>query len=125
MTNRPTFYHAFFLLLFSVMIYSCGHQDDTEIILETTEVSQVSREVQGLLAKNTCLGCHRIDKKLIGPSYLEIAQRKYTKEELITLIKEPQPKNWPDYPPMAPMQWVNGEELATIADWIASLEVNE
>jgi cytochrome c len=56
---------------------------------------------------------------------LEIAQRKYTKEELITLIKEPQPKNWPDYPPMAPMQWVNGEELATIADWIASLEVNE
>lgn len=125
MANRPTSCPAFFILFFTTMAFSCGSQDDTEYSVENISTSEVSQELSGLLAKNTCLGCHRVDKKLIGPSYLEIAKRKYTKEELINLIKQPKPKNWPDYPPMAPMQWVNGEELATIADWIASLEVNE
>ena len=125
MANRPTSCPAFFILFFAAVAFSCGSQDDTEYSVENISTSEVSQELSGLLAKNTCLGCHRVDKKLIGPSYLEIAKRKYTKEELINLIKQPKPKNWPDYPPMAPMQWVNGEELATIADWIASLEVNE
>lgn len=125
MANHPKSCPAFFILFFTAMTFSCDSPDDTESSVENSSTSEVSHELKGLLAKNTCLGCHRVDKKLIGPSYLEIAKRKYTKEELISLIRQPQPKNWPDYPPMAPMQWVNGEELATIADWIASLEVNE
>jgi len=125
MINRSTFYPAFFILFFTALVFSCSGGDDKGTSEENREISLVSPELKSLLAKNTCLGCHRVDKKLIGPSYLEIAKRKYTKEELISLIKQPQPKNWPDYPPMAPMEWVNGEELATIADWIASLEVDE
>ena len=60
--------------------------------------------------------------KLIGPSYSEIATRGYSEEEIIELIKNPDQKNWPDYPPMAPITWVAEKELATIASWIKSLE---
>lgn len=83
--------------------------------------SDIPEEVKKLLAKNTCLGCHKLDKKLVGPSYLEVAERGYTKEELIALIRQPKPEHWPDYPPMAPMEWVAGEDLEVIAGWLAEL----
>ncbi|OAB29580.1 c-type cytochrome [Flavobacterium fryxellicola] len=28
-----------------------------------------------LIAKSDCIGCHKLDKKLIGPSYLDIAKK--------------------------------------------------
>ena len=62
-----------------------------------------------------------MDKKLIGPSFLAIAKRGYTDKELVQLIKEPVPENWSDYPPMAPMAWVEGEQLEAMAAWITSL----
>lgn len=71
------------------------------------------------------MGCHKMDKKLIGPSYLEIARRGYSEEQIVALIKYPVPKNWPEYPPMAPITWLANEDLTTIATWITSLEENE
>jgi len=57
----------------------------------------------------------------VGPSFLAIAQRGYTEKELVQLIKEPVPENWSDYPPMAPMAWVEKEQLEAMAAWITSL----
>lgn len=81
----------------------------------------IPSEMKSILAKNTCLGCHKIDSKLVGPSFLDIAQRGYTQKELVQLIKEPVPENWPDYPPMAPMAWVESEQIEAMAAWIAAL----
>jgi cytochrome c len=67
------------------------------------------------------LGCHRLDKKLIGPSYTDIAGKEYSVDELVRLMQEPQPENWPDYPPMASMSFVAVEDLTTIAEWIVQL----
>src|SRR5690606_20129854 len=39
------------------------------------------KEVEGLLAKYTCIACHNPDKKQIGPSYTDIAKRKYSNEK--------------------------------------------
>tara|TARA_B100000900_G_scaffold415064_1_gene443640 strand:- start:2694 stop:2984 length:291 start_codon:yes stop_codon:yes gene_type:complete len=91
----------------------------------TAKKSDIPSEVKSLLAKSTCLGCHKVDKKLIGPSYKEIAARGYSEEEIISLIKQPVQENWPDYPPMAPITWVVDEDLFTIATWITSLEVDK
>ena len=88
---------------------------------EQREGTKIPSEIKSLLAKNTCLGCHKMDSKLIGPSFLAIAQRGYTQKKLVQLIKEPVPENWPDYPPMAPMAWIEGEQLEAMAAWIASL----
>ena len=79
-------------------------------------------EVKPLLAKNTCLACHAPDKKVVGPSYADVAKRKYSNEKIVELIYAPKPENWPDYAtPMAPMPQVPKAEAAKIAAWINSL----
>jgi cytochrome c len=41
---------------------------------KTNTVFQAS-EGEKLIAKSDCIGCHKLDKKLIGPSYLDIAKK--------------------------------------------------
>jgi cytochrome c551/c552 len=79
-------------------------------------------EIKPLLQKNTCLACHAADKKVVGPSYADVAKRKYTNEQIVNLIYNPKPENWPDYAtPMAPMPQVPKADAVKIAAWINSL----
>lgn len=79
-------------------------------------------QVKGLLTKNTCLACHNSDKRQVGPSFKEISTKKYTVEELISLIYTPKPEHWPGYStPMPPMTNVPKDEVKKIATWIKSL----
>lgn len=83
----------------------------------------VPPDVQKLLQKNTCLACHNVDKKLVGPSYKEIMQKKkYKANQIVELIYKPVPSNWEGYPPMAAMTQVPKEEAKIIANWIAKLK---
>ncbi|HMP30827.1 MAG TPA: hypothetical protein PKD85_14570 [Saprospiraceae bacterium] len=80
------------------------------------------KDVEPLLQKYTCIVCHTESKKLIGPSYKDIAKRKYTDERILQLIYKPEPSNWPDYPaPMVPMTNVKKVDGLKIAAWINSL----
>lgn len=80
-------------------------------------------EVQPLLMTNTCVACHHKNKRVVGPSFTEVAKRGYSDEEIVSLIYNPQPKNWPEYAtPMAPMPHVPKEEALKIAGWINSLK---
>lgn len=79
--------------------------------------------VQHLLKKNACLSCHNPDKKMVGPSYKEIAKRKYSQAQIVQYIQKPNPAHWPGYAaPMPPMAHVPKAELTKIAQWIKSLE---
>jgi cytochrome c551/c552 len=79
-------------------------------------------QVKGLLTKNTCLACHNSDKRQVGPSFKEISTKRYTVEELISLIYTPKPEHWPGYStPMPPMTNVPKDEVKKIATWIKSL----
>lgn len=79
-------------------------------------------EIKGLLSKNTCTACHNATKKQVGPSYAEVAKRKYSPEKIVELIYNPKPENWPDYAtPMPPMPQVSREDAMKIALWINSL----
>ena len=81
------------------------------------------KEVQPLLASNTCLACHSKDKRIVGPAFKSIAKRNYANEEIVELIYNPQPKNWPEYAtPMAPMPHVPKDQALKIAAWINSLK---
>jgi cytochrome c551/c552 len=79
-------------------------------------------EVEGMLTQYTCLACHNTEKRQVGPAYADIAKRKYTNEEIVKLIYNPQPQNWPDYATeMPPMPQVPEEDALKIAAWINSL----
>jgi cytochrome c551/c552 len=80
-------------------------------------------EIKTLLAKNTCSACHNATKKQVGPSYVDVAKRRYSDERIVELIYRPEPQNWPDYAtPMAAMPQVPREEALKIARWINSLD---
>ena len=80
-------------------------------------------EVKNLLQKNTCLACHNTNTRQVGPAYKDVAKRKYTVAQIVELIHNPKPENWPDYStPMPPMPQVPKEEARKIAEWIKSLE---
>ena len=40
-----------------------------------SKIISQSLEGEKLIAKSDCVGCHKVDKKLIGPSYLDIAKK--------------------------------------------------
>ncbi len=79
-------------------------------------------EIEPLLIRNTCTACHNPDTRQVGPAYREIAKRGYTPERIVELIYNPEPENWPDYTPMAPMPQVPKAEALRIARWINSLK---
>ena len=78
------------------------------------------------LAKNSgCLACHTVDKKLIGPSYQDIAARyrgnKGAEAELIKKVKAGGKGVWGDIP-MSPNAHVKDEDIKTIVQWVLSLK---
>jgi cytochrome c551/c552 len=63
--------------------YGSANKEDSSVValtalLEAQEPGSEGEsdiDVQALLASNTCLACHAIDKKVVGPSFQEVAAR--------------------------------------------------
>ncbi|GAB2585586.1 c-type cytochrome [Spirosoma areae] len=79
-------------------------------------------QVKGLLTRHTCTACHQANKRQVGPAFSDVAKRKYTNDQLVELIYNPKPTNWPDYATeMPPMPQVPKADALKIAAWINSL----
>jgi cytochrome c551/c552 len=79
-------------------------------------------EVKPLLAKYTCLACHAANKRQVGPAYVDVAKRHYTNEQILKLLANPKPQNWPEFATeMPPMPQVPRNDALKIAAWINSL----
>lgn len=78
-------------------------------------------EVLTLMSKHTCLTCHKMTERSVGPSYEEISKKKYSKKQIVALVKKPNPSHWPDYPPMVGLTNVPKADLDKIAAWIESV----
>jgi cytochrome c551/c552 len=79
------------------------------------------KAVVALLNKHTCTSCHKTNERAVGPSFADIAKRKYSTQKIVSLVQNPQPQNWPDYTPMAPMAHVPKKDIEKIAVWINTL----
>ncbi len=91
-------------------------------VITISETKTTFNEVQPLLEKYTCTSCHNMEKRTVGPPFVDIAQRGYSKDKIIELIYQPQPGNWPDYTPMPPMSHIPEVDVQEIAQWISSLK---
>ncbi|RVU24900.1 cytochrome C [Sandaracinomonas limnophila] len=78
-------------------------------------------DIKPLMQKYTCFACHKVDARLVGPAYKDVAKKKYSVDKIVGLMAKPQPSNWPGYPPMAPMT-VPKDDAVKIAKWINSLK---
>ncbi len=100
--------------------------DDSRLLYQTLAAHQQPCEfklfISGLLVKYTCASCHNAEKKQVGPGFKEVAKRNYSAGQIVSLIYNPQKKNWPDYATeMAPMPQVPKADALKIANWIRSL----
>jgi cytochrome c len=77
-------------------------------------------DIKPLMSKYTCTACHKVDTKLVGPAYTDVAKKRYTDEKIVELIATPVPSHWPGYPPMAALK-VPKDDAMKIAGWINSL----
>jgi len=76
-----------------------------------------------LALKYKCLGCHKVDKKIVGPSFIDIAKRYATsKDKIIQSIKNGSQKSWESSngAVMPPFKQISEEELKILADWISN-----
>lgn len=70
-----------------------------------------------------CLACHATNERIVGPSYAEVAKKGYSPEQILALVRNPQPKNWPDIEtPMPPFPDVPAADIKEIAGWINSVK---
>lgn len=79
-------------LLFGVALISLtsfsNDNLDTKYIKATKKTTAIFQTSDGekLIAKSDCVGCHKLDKKLIGPSYLDIAKKYPSTEKNIVYL---------------------------------------
>lgn len=67
----------------AVVVYACGSNDaekktteaSTEQQASTTEDDPRLQHGLELIAKNDCLGCHKVAEQLTGPAYMDVAKR--------------------------------------------------
>ena len=80
---------------------------------------------QELATNNACLACHAVDKKVVGPSFKEVAQ-KYAGDpaaeaKLIEKVKKGGDGVWGSMP-MPPNASIKDEDLKTLVQWILSFK---
>ena len=76
-----------------------------------------------LAKKHNCLACHSIDKKLVGPSYKEIAAKyrndKGAEAKLVEKVKKGGSGVWGPVP-MAPNPQVPDADVKALVKWVLS-----
>lgn len=79
---------------------------------------------QALAQKSACMSCHQVDKKVVGPSFKDVA-KKYkgdakAEEHLVGVIKKGGKGVWGPVP-MPPHPQVSDDNAKKLADWVLSL----
>jgi len=78
-----------------------------------------------LAEKKSCLACHALDKKLIGPAYKDVAAKYAGQKDAVAKLAEKIQKGgtgtWGQVPMPANPQ-VNAEEAKQLATWVLSIK---
>ena len=80
---------------------------------------------QELATAKNCMACHAVDRKLVGPSYQEIAEKRGAEENAVAVLAEKIQKGGAGVygpVPMPPNPQVSAEEAVTLAEWVLSLK---
>jgi cytochrome c len=76
-----------------------------------------------LAKKHNCLACHAVDKKVVGPSYKEVAAKyrgdKTAEAKLFEKVKKGGVGVWGQIP-MPPNATVPDEDIKSLVKWILS-----
>lgn len=117
-----------------MLAFSCGKDNvdtgkETNVMLEEPNVEVVDPAAAGkheglaLIEGADCLTCHKVDARIVGPSYQEVAD-KYTEADidmLATKIIEGGKGNWGEIP-MTPHTGMSPENAKKMVQYILTLK---
>lgn len=82
-------------------------------------------DAKELAQKSGCLACHSIDKKVLGPSYKDVAAKykgdKAAEAKLIAKVKAGGSGVWGPMPMPANSPQVKDEDIKSIVQWILAM----
>ena len=91
---------------------------------EAAPAGDLWKPAYALIQKSDCLGCHSVDKKVVGPAYRDVAKRYAGKPGIVAVlvkkVKLGGAGNWGEIP-MAPHPNLSDQDLTTIIKGILSL----
>lgn len=82
-------------------------------------------EAENLAKAKNCMACHAIERKLVGPSYQEVAQKRAGEEGALALLTEKIQKGGSGVygpVPMPPNPQVTADEANQLAQWVLGLK---
>ena len=110
--------------LISISVFSAFPSYETTPRARAAVTLQPS-EGEKIVAKQDCATCHKVDKKLIGPSYLDIAKKYPNNDKSISYLADKIIKGgsgvWGAIP-MAAHSKLSKEEAKKIASYIMTLK---
>ncbi len=93
--------------------------------LALVPAAALAEEGEALAQKNGCLACHAVDKKVVGPSYKEVAAKyrsdKDAQARLEKKVKMGGQGVWGAIP-MPPNSAVSDADISALVKWILSLK---
>ena len=88
-------------------------------------VSVTATADQALAQKNACMSCHGVDKKIVGPSFKDVAKKyagdKTAEAKLVAKVKSGGKGVWGEIP-MPPNPQVSDADTKKIVHWVLSLK---
>jgi len=90
----------------------------TAVFASTTALASPGLD---LAKKSNCLACHAVDKKVVGPSYQDVAKKyagdKTAEAKLAAKVKKGGSGTWGAIP-MPPNAQVKDADITTLVKWI-------
>jgi cytochrome c len=88
-------------------------------------VGTAAQANEALATKSGCTACHKVDVKLVGPGYKEVAAKykgdKKAEAMLIEKVKKGGMGTWGPVP-MPPNSAVKDEDIKTLVKWVLALK---
>lgn len=88
---------------------------------DVAEIAATAGDVQDLLSANGCLGCHAVDKKVVGPAYRDVAARykddEHALAKVTASIRQGGAERWGDVP-MPPMPNLTEAQAQLLAGFV-------
>lgn len=78
-------------------------------------------QVNEILSKNACLACHKVDAKLVGPAYIEVAEKHKGQADAAAIltkhIKEGSSGVYGPVP-MPPNAGISDADIKVVVEWL-------
>jgi cytochrome c len=104
-----------------ILYASSRHTPGATIPTNSTAEDSLARNAIAVVKKHGCTACHDVNRRVVGPAFIRIAERNYSVEKIVAVIKQPEPANWLGYPSMPALKHIPERELMIIGEWIRTL----